>query len=65
MKRFCKDNKTAQKNVQLRVKSAQKNVQYINRYSTKKLKPFPPYFVISVKFWDTGRLTNNLNIEFL
>ena len=28
MKRFCKENKSAQKNMQLQTKTAQKNVQY-------------------------------------
>ena len=32
MKRFCKDNKTAQKKVQLQAKTAQKNVQYYYNY---------------------------------
>ena len=35
MKRFCKDNKSAQKNMQLQTKTAQKNVQYYDESVTE------------------------------
>ena len=38
MKRFCKDNKSAQKNMQLQTKTAQKNMQLQTKTAQKNMQ---------------------------